>query len=585
MSNYILYGLITLFTIICPCLNLSAKNNNIEQIALDERKSHYVFMEALRKKAIGEYDSYYELLRYAYSLDTTNTAIAHQLGYSNLIKGNFTNEEAHRYVGLMETHFLSTPEDFYESYVYGDICRKLNMNDKAMVVWKKLHELYPNKQEVMAQLADAHATAKNFGKAIELFDTIESRQGMSIPITLRKMKYYLAANDSTRAIQEVQKLYASSPQNVDYNLLLGNIYMQINQSDSALAYFNRAHEIEPNNGYVYLYKADYYKMQGDSINYDKEIYNALINKNLEVDQKVEILTDYIRAELNEGIQPSERIDNLFTGLIEQHPHESTIHDLYSQYLATIKDFSGACEQLGYALDLEPTNAENWQRLVLLNLLDEDYDAVFEAADKAIEFNPDNTSLFQYIASAYVQIKEYDKAIETYQTAYEKTDSTDYENLSSIETGIADIYFTKGDTLAAFDCYEKALQLNPGNIMAMNNYAYFLALSDKDLDKAAELSSTAMRYDSENPTYIDTFAWVRFKQGNYVVALAFMKAAMGYSEKRKEKPSSELYEHYGDALFMNGHHEEAVTNWIKALELNPDSELLKRKVEHKTFFFK
>jgi tetratricopeptide (TPR) repeat protein len=183
MGNGILYGLISIIAII-PTFFSSAKSNSDADNYVNERKSHYVFMEAMRKKAIGEYDSYHELLRYAYSLDTTNTAIAHHLGYSNLIKGSFSNEQAQQYLALMESHFRSTPEDYHESYVYGDICRKLNMNKRALTVWEKLHELYPNKQDVMAQLADAHATAKNFAKAIELFDTIESRQCMSIPITL-----------------------------------------------------------------------------------------------------------------------------------------------------------------------------------------------------------------------------------------------------------------------------------------------------------------------------------------------------------------------------------------------------------------
>ena len=61
--------------------------------------------------------------------------------------------------------------------------------------------------------------------------------------------------------------------------------------------------------------------------------------------------------------------------------------------------------------------------------------------------------------------------------------------------------------------------------------------------------------------------------------------MTYSQENGEKPSAELLEHYGDALFMNGFHEEAVKQWELALELNPDSEILQRKVKHKTFFFK
>jgi tetratricopeptide (TPR) repeat protein len=211
--------------------------------------------------------------------------------------------------------------------------------------------------------------------------------------------------------------------------------------------------------------------------------------------------------------------------------------------------------------------------------------VFETADKAMEYNSDNSGLYKYLASAYHQIKEYDKAIDTYNIAFAKADSTDFVELSEIIASMGDVYYSKGDTLACFAQYEKAIDYNPGNLMAMNNYAYFLAVNERDLDKAEKMSSTTVKYEPENPTFLDTYAWIFFKKGEYNLALTYMKAAIEHSEKQGEDPSAELYEHYGDALFMNGQHEQAVTYWEKALKLSPDSDLLQRKVKHKTFFFK
>ena len=578
MKRYIQYILLLVIA-----FSGNAKSNNNSDIETRQRKSHYIFMEAMRKKAMSEYDSYHELLRYAYTLDTTNTALAYQLGYSMLMSKNSSENNVLRALALMRKHFNSTPDDYYESSLYGNLCSKLRFNDDALTVWKKLAEIYPNKEEVMYNLADAYASTRDFGKAISIYDTLETINGKSVPITIRKMNYRLAEGDSIGSINEARALLASSPENVEYNLLLGNIFTQFAETDSAMYYFNRAHDIEPDNGIVYLYKADLYKIQGDSINYDMQIYNALINNNLAVEQKIEVLTDYVRAELQSNLAQSERIDNLFKVLIEQHPHEPEIHDNYSQYLVVVKDYKGAAEQLGYVLDLDPFNADNWKKLVLLNLMAEDYDAVFKAADKAFEYNPDNIDLYQYVAPAYQQIKEYDKAIETYRLALEKADSTDMELRSTLVTGIGDVYFMQGDTLKAFEHYEKAIDYNPGNLMAMNNYAYFLAESGIELEKAERLSAQTIRYEPENPTYLDTYAWIFFKKGEYALALTYMKSAIAYTEN--EEISAELLEHYGDILFMTGNPEEAIPNWEKALELKPESEVLQRKVKHKTFFFK
>lgn len=571
------------FIIVVTALSVSAKSNDNDDCEMRQRKAQYVFMEAMRQKAVGKFDSYHELLRYAYDLDSCNTALSYQLGYSMLMKKHGTEENLMRAMSFMKKHVDSVPEDYNESVLYGNLCAKLRMTDESLGVWEKLAEIYPRNENVLYNLADAYAGNREFDKAIAICDTLEVYNGKSGSVSVRKMNYHLAQGDTVGTIEEGRRLLVSSPRNADYTILLGNVFAQFNETDSAMLYYERAHEMEPDNGIVYLYKAELYRMQGDSVNYDKQIYNALINKNLAVEQKLEVLTDYVRDELRDNMAQSERIDNLFRVLIEQHPHEPAIHNNYSQYFTVVKDYKSAAEQLGYVLDLEPTASEEWKHLVLLNLMAEDYEAVLKTADKAFEYNPDDIDLYQYIAPAYTQIKEYDKAVETYNLALEKSDSTNMELRSTIVTRMGDAYFVKGDTIKAFECYEKAIDYNPGNIMAMNNYAYFLAESGKDLDKAERLSAQTIRYEPENPTYLDTYAWIFFKKGEYALALTYMKSAIEHSTE--EDMSAELFEHYGDILFMNGKHEEAVPNWEKALELKPDSEILQRKVKHKTFFFK
>ena len=220
--------------------------------------------------------------------------------------------------------------------------------------------------------------------------------------------------------------------------------------------------------------------------------------------------------------------------------------------------------------------------MLVNLMAENYDEAFKAADKALEFNPDNIDLYQYIAPAYYQTKQYDKAIETYKQALAIVDTLNVELMSNLVSGLGDVYFAKADTIKAFAHYEMAIDYNPANLMAMNNYAYFLAESNRELDKAEKLSALTVKYEPENPTYLDTYAWIYFKKGEYSLALTYIRSAINYS---KNEESAELLEHFGDILFMNGFHEEAIPQWERAFELNPESELLQKKVKHKTFFFK
>ena len=47
---------------------------------------------------------------------------------------------------------------------------------------------------------------------------------------------------------------------------------------------------------------------------------------------------------------------------------------------------------------------------------------------------------------------------------------------------------------------------------------------------------------------------------------------------------ELFHHAGDIYFMNKEYEGAIEFWKKALALDPDNELLKKKVKHKAYFY-
>ena len=45
----------------------------------------------------------------------------------------------------------------------------------------------------------------------------------------------------------------------------------------------------------------------------------------------------------------------------------------------------------------------------------------------------------------------------------------------------------------------------------------------------------------------------------------------------------LLEHYGDILWFIGEKDQAVEQWNKALEVDPDNDVLQRKVKDKTYY--
>lgn len=545
----------------------------------DKRKAEYIYMQAQVYKAQDSIASYYDLMKYAYELDSTNTAIAFYYGYLMTLKDNSTDLEKNRGLELMKRHVDAHPEDYYETSYFSDACMSLRHNDMGLQAIERLAEINPTKTEVQMRLAAAYVRNEKFAEALKVYEKIEDFEGKSVEITAYKAALCSQLGDTIGAITEMRNLYNTAPANVNFNLIMSELFKQYNMQDSAIYYLDQAQRLDPENGNVYFAKAQYYDEIGDSINYDKQIYNALVSNDLPVETKLDVLTQYTQTQLIRN-DSTDRVNNLFKVLIEQHPHEPKVHELYSMYYSTIKDYKHAIEEIEYEVDLDPTNAEAWQRLMVVNIMDDNYAGAIKAAEKALEYNPENLDLYRYIAPSYYQMKEYDKAIVTYDKALALVDSTkNVELYSDLLCGKGDVYVELGDSARGFEYYERSLSIAPGNTGTMNNYAYFLSLCGKDLDKAESMAAKAVYSNPNNSTFIDTYAWVFFKKKNYDMALLYIKSAIDNADS----PSADILEHYGDILYMTGDKENAVNQWEKALELNPTKEVLQRKVLDKTYY--
>jgi tetratricopeptide (TPR) repeat protein len=85
-------------------------------------------------------------------------------------------------------------------------------------------------------------------------------------------------------------------------------------------------------------------------------------------------------------------------------------------------------------------------------------------------------------------------------------------------------------------------------------------------------------EPDNATYIDTYAWIYFVQGNYVWAKMYIERALS----KDKTHNSELIDHYGDILFLSGDKEKAVEQWIKAREAGKKGDTLDKKIAEQKY---
>ena len=537
-------------------------------------KATYVLMEAQRQHFLEHDDAFYHLIAYAYSLDSTNTSIAFYMGVAKFERTSFEHtDELTAALAQMRKHVEAHPEDKYEARLYAHAAFLVNQYQEGLRVLNIQHQLHPQDDNLLSTMADAYEKTSDYQKALAIYDTLQQWQGQSVELSSAKLKAYQALNDTTGAIHEMRALLASAPTNADYNLAMGKMLFMFGYRDSAMVYYDKAQQYEPDNGLTYLTKAEYYLALGDTLNYDRQTYQALVSTDLDVESKLQILVNYTKTLLS-AKDTTHRTDHLFDVLIEQHPLEPQIRVLYSEYLMVIDNNEGAAEQIDYALNLDPTNKELWTRLMAYYLYAGNYEKAIEVGDKAIRLNPDNVELYSYLGSSCYSVKQYDKAIEVYDKALAILDSTQVDDRSNLLSGKADVKFAMGDTIAAFALYDQSLDINPDNPGTLNNYAYFLALSNRDLDKAERMSAKTIVEDAANPTYLDTYAWVFYMRKEYTMAQLYIEMAIN----NEEQPTSELFEHYGYILLANGDKQKALEQWRKAIELKPDNEQLVKQIE-------
>ena len=82
---------------------------------------------------------------------------------------------------------------------------------------------------------------------------------------------------------------------------------------------------------MYVSLSEYYKEKGDTENSMKNIVKALKLDELEVEQKITILGDYVKDLVRDTVKLDET-ESLFKLLLDRYPLEEKVYDYYAVFL-------------------------------------------------------------------------------------------------------------------------------------------------------------------------------------------------------------------------------------------------------------
>lgn len=554
-------------------------------------KADYIFLEGTYHDAIDNADAYFEIAKRAHELNPADKYIGYVYGkFLTLLSYPELMDSVETGIALMKAYINSNPTDDNNGVFLARVLNQLDRDDEAIDLLGLLYDHTADKSTIGSYYAAALAqsnTTENLHKAIDIMDQLSNFEGSDNNIVAYKMQYYLQLGDSTAVIDEAIKLRRQHPNDTQYMILLADVYKIFNNTDSAKHYYDMAVETDQASGQAYYKRAQFYQSLGDTAAYDREVKTAIMQSDIDFEPKLAILNEFVQ-EFYADSTHSEYIDSLFTNLTNQYPHEEELRSLYGSYLWASGSREAAAEQMRMSLDINPADEDNWLRVAQALFIIGDYPKSEQTLIDATHYFPNNPTFYQLAVSNAIVQKDYDRALSYNEKALEVADSTNTRLMAQILCSKADIYYELGDTAKMLQLYDEAMMWDDTDDNLLNNYAYHLAVLDRDLDRAYDFIVRAVKLQAAeegkaSANTLDTYAWVLFKRKEYAEAYNVMAEILESADP--DELSGDVYEHAGDIYFMAGHPDEAVDYWKKALDEDPDNALLRKKVKHKTFFYK
>lgn len=532
-----------------------------------QRKFDYFYYEAANLKNAGKYDAAYDLFSYCLSLDTASSPVLYELAMFQLQRNR--PEKA---VEMLKSAVAHSDDNFTYRMTLAGLYRNLGMYGEASDSYEELVKRYPDKSELNYYLADALTQEGEIGAAIDAYNVLESTMGMNETLSLQKFKLYQTLKQPDKAFEEIEKLANKYPMNARYRLLMGDLHLENEDTEKALACYQQAHEIDPDDPRYIVSMANYYDQTGDKEAAEQEIRDALVNEKLDVETKVGILSRYVQR-LQQTQQGIENANSLFQTLLDQHPEDTELKLMYGSLLMAQQKEEEAKFQFQLVTEMEPSNEGAWQQLLNISLKGEDIPEVIRICTRCKELFPEAPEYYFYLGIGYYMQEKYQESLDTYYAGLKIIPEGNGVVKSNFYGQIGDLYYQMEKMDEAYKAYDEALKYNENNAPVLNNYSYFLTLDKKDLKKAERMAAQCIKLEPDNATYLDTYAWVFFVQGNYTLAKIYIENALS----KDKTNSAELVDHYGDILYMSGEKDKALEQWKKAKEMGKDTDVLKQKI--------
>ena len=568
--------LLVLFAVACKAPKSSQEQGSAKGSVKGSDKDIVLFkrffFDANKERILGNYDMAETLFSQALKIDPNSAATMYEL--ANIY--SFQNDK-NKALYYSKKAASIDPKNVWYQLLYASCLKENKMINEVATVYERLIKDNPDNFDFYYELANVYLYLNKTNDAVKIYNQIEASIGITEEASMQKLKIYKRTNRFEKAVEEAKKLIKTFPKESKYYGILGELYQENGMNEKAFEAYTDLIKLDSTNAYVHLSLADYYRNIKQNDKAFQEIKIAFKSKELDIDTKVKILLSYYDITENFPDLKSDA-DELCKIIVDVHPDEAKAFAVAGDFLFRDKKYELARTQYRKAISLDKEKYALWNQLLVIESELSDFVSMEKESKEAMELFPNQPLPYFFNGVANYQMKKYDDVVSVLMEGKEFV----YDN----RLLLAQFYSTMGDAHNQLKkheesdaAYDKALELDPTNVSVLNNYAYFLSLRNKNLEKAETMSKKCNTLEPNNSSYQDTYGWILYQMKKYDDA----KVWIGKAIDGGGKTNGTLLDHYGDILFQLGDTDNAVKFWIDAKKYGGGSPLIDKKIADKKLY--
>ena len=540
----------------------------------DSLQSVFLYTEALKALRIHRDTARgRELLNKSLEQDSTYAPAYFALVTNDLGK---TPQESRRWA---EKAYQADTTNIWYLRAYGQTLLQGESYKEALPVYKKLNERDPKDLDFYRILAALYEQNAQPYSAIATLDSAEVRMGRHPYLSRMKRHLLIQTKQTDKALEEAKTLVEEQPHEAEHHVVLAELYGVAGNDSLARREYDAALKIDSSRLETLMSLSDYYNGRHDFRSMLWVTRKLFLSDEMPLEQKIHRF-ELFTSELEFYRANYFQLHDLASVLAIHYPTDKRVVELYANHLIASGQLEEALKHYKSHLKDEPAEVDYYLTVIDIESYLERPDSVKKYVNETLAIFPEKIELHLAEGNVRYRMGNHIGAAMSYHKALKYADNDTLR--SQIWGQIGDVYHAYGESsgiligkLYQLDCYrayKKALKYNPDNVLVLNNWAYFLSVEGKQLERALQMAERVTELTERNPPYMDTHAWILFRMGRLEEARQLMRQAVALDGQK----SPELLLHYGDILHALGEQFMAETYWKKALEKGAD----KTKIEER-----